>query len=137
MNEIHKLTTDFDTKIHRLSNERFQVEYKSKLLECHLLSIYQELWVIKDCQRIEGHIMNEMNAIIAEANNVSTEIEVQTARISAKKVNIAYLEAGANQIDKTFASECMQDQRFAAFLRKIYKTKENVKETDAGEIFYH
>lgn len=136
LNEIHKVTTDFDSKILRLENERFHVEYKSKFLECHLLSLYQEVWIIKDCQRIERHIMNEMNAIIVEANNVNTEIEVQRARIASKKINIRDLEAEANQIDETFARECMQDQRFAIFLRKIYKTKENVKEADVEGLFF-
>lgn len=131
LEEIDSSIEEFDIQMWKLKKFKLNVELKAKLLECHLLSMNQEVWIIKDCQFVEQHILNNINATIGEINKIKMEIFSLESDTVARRANVEQLENMIDSIEKKFVEECTKDKRFAVFLRKIFRKKEkDVNEND-------
>lgn len=128
MSEIEQQITIFDESVNELLHKRLGIEYETKFLECHMQSLHQELWIIKDSQKIAERILNEQNRIIDEKQKISLNILSYKNQIQANHINIESITAEIQQIDQMFQIECTQDKKIDMFLRKIYRKKEMLKD---------
>lgn len=128
LREVERQITIFDENITELQKRRLQIEYETKFLECHMLSLHQELWIIKDSQQISERVLNEQNRINEEKQKISLNILSHKNQIQGNHINIESILTEIEQIDRMFQTECTRDKKFDMFLRKIYRKKEMLKD---------
>lgn len=82
--EITQNIDSFDQKIIALKKTRFEIEIKAKFLELYFLTIYQELWILRDFEEIEAKLLTKINGL----RNKSEEIQLEHLSEKTKMDNL-------------------------------------------------
>lgn len=105
-----------------LRDSRLDIEVRAKLLDTFLLTLNQELWVLKDFKSLEDQLVDRLNVQITARNDINADLSAQRAQIENHKRNIESLQQQEIFIAQQFNVTCMGN-KFSDFLRKIYKKK--------------
>lgn len=112
----------FDENMQALRESRLEIEVRAKLLDTFLLTLNQELWVLKDFKSLEDQLVDRLNVQISARNDINADLSTQQAQIEHHKRNIESLQQKEIFIAQQFNMTCMGN-KFSDFLRKIYKKK--------------
>uniref|UniRef100_A0A182SMS0 Cilia- and flagella-associated protein 44 n=1 Tax=Anopheles maculatus TaxID=74869 RepID=A0A182SMS0_9DIPT len=112
----------FDRELGALAQERLQVETDAKLLENFQLTLYQELWILKDFSKIETDVLNGVEQVTIERNGLLQA--VHDARLAIEQVELEMEQIQREQRSnlQRFNSTCL-DNEFSKVMKRIYKKK--------------
>ena len=119
LKEIDLRILAYDNEMARLKKSRLEVELKAKFLECHFLTLYQELWILRDFQTVEERILQRIAVEQSQKNDVSLEVLSQKACAEAMKGEMKRLKEEIGSIDRRFGADCANTS-FAETLKGIY-----------------
>lgn len=122
---IHKIDCrimEFDEEVERVSEERYQVEVKSKFKELYLLTLNQELWILKDFEQLEDKMVEEVDNRLLDKKQLTMRIAQTNNDIDLYKRAVEDLNENIKVVENKFNSQCL-DNRFSVFFKKIFKKK--------------
>uniref|UniRef100_A0AAG5DEX7 Uncharacterized protein n=1 Tax=Anopheles atroparvus TaxID=41427 RepID=A0AAG5DEX7_ANOAO len=122
IDKVARRIVEFDKELEKLSHERLVVETDAKLLENFQLTLYQELWILKDFSAIETDILSGVEQVTIERNGLLQA--VQDARVAIERVEqeIELIQKEQRSNLQRFNSTCL-DNEFAKVMKRIYKKK--------------
>lgn len=91
-------------------------------MDSFLLTLNQELWVLKDFKSLEDQLVDSLNGQIQARNVVNADLISQRIAIENHKQNIESFNEQEVFIAQQFKVTCMGN-KFSDFLCKIYKKK--------------
>lgn len=119
---MSNLITDFDDKIEELVNESYDIIRTADLLDLHLLTLYQELIILKDFESVEEQLQERVNRKIEDQLDMQDLINEIIHKIEGNKREIDRLQEEEKSIQQIFFS-VVADNKFYDFLRRIFKKK--------------
>ena len=120
--DINERSEQFDSEIDEIEDTRLYTDIKAKYLELHLLTLYQELWILKDFKRIEDTLEENMTEDITAKNELKLELILKRDAIEQHKRNIENYNEQIKLNLIQFQTDCMNN-KFGDFFRKIFKKK--------------
>jgi cilia- and flagella-associated protein 44 len=132
LSKINQRIKMFDNELETLSEERLQVQVEAKFLDNYLLTLNQELWLLKDFEKLEEKLIVNVEDHIIARNSLHKSIQHIKASMEMKRKLIEKEKEGLKYIMSDFKNQCMGD-KFSSFFKKIFKKKYRPqKEHDAG-----
>lgn len=121
-NDIHELINAFNEDVVNLKNKTLITEFEWKYLKLYMLTLNQELWIIKDFEHIEEKLVERVDNFVTDKNTVQSKIMQTNARIEDLRMDIEKYIEHEKAISAQFMSNCKGTQ-FFAFLKRIYQKK--------------
>lgn len=121
IHQIDERVKAFDEKAQALYEERLQVDVDAKFLEQYLLTLNQELWVLKDFEQLEEKLIDEMEQLIFEQNQIHMQLIKERNDIETYKGNIAEVEEQQNDVEARFIEKCRSNPYWKYFRKIFYK----------------
>lgn len=133
LTRINLRVTEFNEKVQKLSEERLQVENEGKFLEQYLLTLNQELWVLKDFEQLEEELIIRLEQQIFDRNKIHSDMVKEKMEMDERKRQIAEWEEKQNEIEALFLHQCREDEYWKFFRRIFYKRWKPPKVIDEDE----
>jgi hypothetical protein len=131
--KINARIDEFDKEITQISKERYEVEVRAKFKEVFLLTLNQELLILKDFEEREDVLIDEVERKAMEKKQLSFRISNINSEIEMRKRAIEELRDLCRKIDQKFKLACMDVGKFAPFLRKIFHRDETMEDSDTND----
>lgn len=112
----------FDEDMEKVIKSRLEVEVAAKFLDVFLLTVYQELWVLRDFKQLEDNLVDNVNEQVVEQNGVNMELATLKSDIEKHRKNIEQGGLEEKSIQQQFQAAAMGN-KFWDFLRKAFKKK--------------
>lgn len=108
--DIEQRITDFDNEISDLKHSKLAAEIEAKFLECFYLTVYQELLIIKDSEKIETDLNDEKLLIKNEKTNYELELCSHKSNLETHKRNLQRLFDARADLEMQIALELKNDE---------------------------
>lgn len=112
----------YDKNLFKLMIERINVEVEAKFLDQYLLTVNQEVWALKDFERLEHNLIEKVDEQLIARNTVQQQIINLRNKIENVRKDIEKLNSDEKIIHNQFLANCT-DNKFADFLRRIFRKK--------------
>lgn len=116
----------FDSDMKKVLETRLEVEVAAKFLDIFLLTVYQELWVLRDFKQLEDNLVDSVDEQVTDQNSINTELNTLKANIEKFRKNIDQGAIEEKAIQQQFQTS-VGGNKFWDFLRKIFKKKFRVE----------
>ncbi|XP_035792074.1 cilia- and flagella-associated protein 44-like [Anopheles albimanus] len=122
IDKVTRRIDQFDEELKTLSQKRLQVETDAKLLENFQLTLYQELWILKDFSKIESEIVLSVEQITLERNDLLKSVQDARAAIEQVEQEMETIQKEQRSNLQRFNSSCLENE-FSKVMKRIYKKK--------------
>ncbi|XP_053674678.1 cilia- and flagella-associated protein 44 [Anopheles nili] len=122
INKAMKRIEQFDHELEQLANARMPVETDAKLLENFQLTLYQELWILKDFSKIETDTLDGVEQVTVERNELLQQVHDTRTTIEQVELEIEQIQRDQRSNLHRFNSTCL-DNEFSKVMKRIYKKK--------------
>ncbi|CAK1600977.1 unnamed protein product [Parnassius mnemosyne] len=112
----------FDSRLRELQRERIRVQEKNELLELHLHQLHQEMNVLNRFEAQEDRLAERVYAKLMQIRGIQDQIQDCEQRIEEHKTEKEQLDTACQEMQRQF-KQLVQDNKFADFLRRIFKKK--------------
>ncbi|XP_045494848.1 cilia- and flagella-associated protein 44 [Colias croceus] len=112
----------FDSRLRQLQRERIRVQEKNQLLELHLYQLHREMNVLNRFEAHEDRLAERVYAKLMQVRSVQDQIADCEHRIEEHEAEKERLDAACQDLQRQF-KRLVQDNKFADFLRRIFKKK--------------
>ncbi|KAL0880918.1 hypothetical protein ABMA27_002088 [Loxostege sticticalis] len=112
----------FDSRLRQLQRERIRVQEKSQLLELHLYQLHREMNVLNRFEAHEDRLAERVYAKLMQVRGVQEQILDCEHRIEEHHAEKEQLDSECQDLQRQF-KKLVQDNKFADFLRRIFKKK--------------
>lgn len=116
----------FDEDLNELKRTRLQTETEMKYLEVRLVSLNQELCIVKDFERIENHLIDQVENGESEYAEIVKTMGVLNQEIIAHTKKIKSNNELMVNITQQFTGS-VANNKFTKFLSKVFKKKQPVE----------
>lgn len=113
---------NFDKHIDELVTESYQVKLKTNIIDVHILTLNQELSILKDFEAVEEELQQKVNSILLELIDIENTITKQEHLINDHKRMIEQLQEKEKELNEHFMS-VVQNNKFYDFLRRIFRKR--------------
>ncbi|CAH2108330.1 unnamed protein product [Euphydryas editha] len=120
--EADVLVQQFDSRLRQLQRERIRVQEKNQLLELHLYQLHREMTVLNRFEAHEDRLAERVYAKLMQVRNVNDQIIECEQRIEEHKADKERMDLACQELQRQF-KKLVQDNKFADFLRRIFKKK--------------
>ncbi|KAK4886372.1 hypothetical protein RN001_002643 [Aquatica leii] len=122
INKIKIAVQQFDEKVVKLSQKKITVTRDGDLLDLYILTLNQELNILKKFESVEDALQNKVNSRIEETLDMKDVITSLINNIEGHKREIDRLQEEEKSIWQFFFI-MVADSKFYDFLRRIFKKK--------------
>ncbi|XP_059046371.1 cilia- and flagella-associated protein 44 isoform X2 [Achroia grisella] len=112
----------FDSRLRQLQRERIRVQEKNQLLELHLYQLHREMNVLNRFEAHEDRLAERVYVKLMQVRGVQEQIMDCEHRIEEHFSNKESLDHQCQELQRQF-KRLVQDNKFADFLRRIFKKK--------------
>lgn len=113
---------EFDEEVEMLSDERYAVEVKAKYKELYLLTLNNELMILKDFETTEDNLIETVDNKDMERKNLAGRISQTNVDIEASEKALEEMTEAKQKIEQKFKANCSEN-KFFPFLKKIFRVK--------------
>ncbi|XP_071455109.1 cilia- and flagella-associated protein 44 [Hetaerina americana] len=122
LDTAHKEIDLFDAEIQVLNNQRSDLDLKLKYLEQFLITLLEELFIIKNFEAMEEQLAEKVQDKLQERNEMQEKIISLRSKLEMRKITIeSLLEVERDIISKFQAA--IENSSSAGILKKIFKKK--------------
>lgn len=125
MKDVYQRIEQFDHEVIALRKARLLIEIKAKFLETNYLSVYQELWILKDFEESETTILANIDSNLRKREIDQMEYMNEKSKFESTCGNIREMEEEIKSIDETMRNECAGN-KYEKFLLKTFMTNSGV-----------
>ncbi|CAH2265748.1 jg7937 [Pararge aegeria aegeria] len=120
--DAEMLVQKFDSRLQQLQRERIRVQEKNQLLELHLYQLHREMSVLNRFEAHEDRLAERVYVKLMQVRGVNDQIMDCKQRIEEHKAEKERLDLACQDLQRQF-KKLVQDNKFADFLRRIFKKK--------------
>lgn len=110
----------FDSEIIELHKARMDVDIKTKFLETFFLTLYQELWILRDFEEIETELLAQIAAELTKCEEIKLEYLGEKANADSRLANIRECKEEVQSIQMTLRQECA-GSKHEKYLIKLFR----------------
>ncbi|XP_064214804.1 cilia- and flagella-associated protein 44 isoform X1 [Tribolium castaneum] len=122
IDEMNRKITDFDDKVEKLNTERFQAEVDAKIIDIFMVTVHQELLILKEFEALEYTLQSKVNQKMSEVLDMRDIIDEISSKIVEHNSDIEKAQEKIKSITVSFTN-AVQDNKFFDFLRKVFRKK--------------
>nr|XP_012143308.1 PREDICTED: cilia- and flagella-associated protein 44 isoform X1 [Megachile rotundata] len=123
---------ELEDELAELEEYRLDVIYQSIYMNLHLLTLYEEFIILKECEETEYALEKKVEERSNEFSTIKLQIQTTNVNIAAKEEEIRKLHLKIKDITVEFAKTIIEN-KFQDFLHKIFRKKYTpVKERDGS-----
>lgn len=122
LNEIDDKIRTFDQKLHRTHVTRFHTKLESEFLASFMISLDQELYILRDSEEIESQLLRNAKHAMGTRNELQVVINATTRQLDELRKNIEKINEQIVAL-QLFYSNSIKGHKFYDFLRRIFKKK--------------
>lgn len=122
LKKIRKTIENFDEKVSKLFEESIRVDVNVKFLEIYILAVNQELWILKDYEKLEDKAFDKIDQLTSQKNEVRSERHQIMNQLNTYNRNIDKIKDESKSVVNQFMTNCL-NTNFTDFLKKIFKKK--------------
>ncbi|CAH0581322.1 unnamed protein product [Chrysodeixis includens] len=112
----------FDTRLKELQRERIRVQEKDQLLQLHLYQLHREMNVLNRFEMHEDRLAERVYVKLMQVRGVQDQVIDCEHRIEEHLTKKEQLDSQCQELQRLF-KRLVQDNKFADFLRRIFKKK--------------
>ncbi|XP_055610904.1 cilia- and flagella-associated protein 44 isoform X2 [Uranotaenia lowii] len=122
IDQITKIVDTFDKALLDLAERRLKIEVDAKYLEIFQLTLYQELWILKDFEKIERKMIDTVEELSRERNELIISVMDSKHAIECSKLKMEEFRMEQKEVFQQFTSSCSNNP-FTPFLKRMFKKK--------------
>ncbi|XP_034669320.1 cilia- and flagella-associated protein 44 [Drosophila subobscura] len=120
--EIQEEVRLFDKELEKLHVKRFHVKMEAEFMASFLISLNQELYILRDSEEIENQLLQNAKLAMNTRNELQLVINATNRQLDELRKNIDKLTEQISALRLTFLSTA-KGHKFFDFLRRIFKKK--------------
>lgn len=121
LQDVYQRIEKFDQEVIALKKTRLIIEINAKFLETNYLSVYQELWILKNFEETEATILANIESNLQKREIDQMEYLNEKSKLESTCGNIREMDEEIKNIDETIRNECVGN-KYEKFLLKTYMT---------------
>ncbi|XP_014209825.1 uveal autoantigen with coiled-coil domains and ankyrin repeats [Copidosoma floridanum] len=122
LSHISRSYEAFDEELGRLEGERLDIVYESVYMDLHLLTMHQELIVLKKFEGMEKEFSRKVDDQVKTRTLVAKKIEKLARKVEEKKNSVARLREKIKENTARYLNS-IAGHKYYVFLKKICKKK--------------
>ncbi|KAJ8730764.1 hypothetical protein PYW08_002177 [Mythimna loreyi] len=122
LREAEAAVDKFDSRMRELQRERIRVQERDQLLELHLYQLHREMNVLNRFEMHEDRLAERVYTKLMQVRGVQEQIADCEHRIEMHITEKEELDLVCQELQRKF-KRLVQDNKFADFLRRIFKKK--------------
>lgn len=130
--DIDARINKFDEELNELKRTRLQTETDIKYLEIHLVSLNQELCIVKDFERIENRLIDQLENGEREYSDIVNAMDNFNQEIVAHNKKIKNNNELMMNITQQFTGS-VANNKYTKFLSKVFKKKQPVEKKEGDD----
>ncbi|KAK5618674.1 hypothetical protein CRENBAI_014332 [Crenichthys baileyi] len=107
----------------QLDRHKLHLDSQLKLDDLQLLTLFQEMLLLKQFEKREGKLQERLNVCIQEEKNISSKLEEYNELLELKRSNIAKLQEREKALTTTFKASLGENNPIQEFLTKVFRRK--------------
>lgn len=122
----------FDQKLKDLYVKRFYTKLESEFLSAFMISLNQELYILRDSEEIESQLQRNAKYAMGVRNELQVVINATIRQLDDLKKNIDKINEQIAAL-QVFYANTIKGHKFFDFLRRIFKKKYRAPKVQHGE----
>lgn len=122
LNNISDKIQTFDQKLQQTHVNRFHTKLESEFLASFMISLNQELYILRDSEEIESQLLRNAKHAMGTRNELQVVINATTKQLDELRKTIEKINEQIAAL-QLFYSNSIKGHKFYDFLRRIFKKK--------------
>ncbi|XP_053196505.1 cilia- and flagella-associated protein 44 [Scomber japonicus] len=122
LEEMESSECEFDAKL-LLRHEKLHLDWQLKLADLRQLMLYQELLLLKEVDRREGILQENLNARMKEEKGITSKVEECNEQLELKRRDIAKVQEREKTLAAAFQASLGEENKFEEFLTKVFRKR--------------
>ncbi|XP_014831211.1 PREDICTED: cilia- and flagella-associated protein 44 [Poecilia mexicana] len=123
LHQMESSVCQFDKKLLQLHFNKQQLDSQLKLADLRLLTLVQEMLLLKQFDKREGVLQDKLDGFMLEEMNMMLKLDEYSDALEMKRENIARLQEREKALAATFKASLGENNLFQDFLTKVFKKK--------------
>lgn len=119
---VHQSIDVFDLRLKELEESRLQTKFEVEFMQSYLISMNQELYILRDSEQIENQLLSNAEAAMQTRNEAQASINALNRQIEELRKSCERFNEQISAIQAKFMSTT-KGHKFFDFLRRIFKKK--------------
>ncbi|AWP14907.1 putative cilia- and flagella-associated protein 44 [Scophthalmus maximus] len=123
LEQMETSVSEFDGEHLRLRRQKLHLDWRLALGDLRLLTLYQELLLLKDLERREESVQAKLDDCMREENEITSKREECNEQLELKQRDIVRLREREKALVAAFQATLGENNKFEDFLTKVFKKK--------------
>lgn len=119
---LNKSIDEFNHEVIKLKESRLVTNLNAKFLDIYLLTLCQELWILKDFEKLEDIKFDDLLRKTSKRTEIQVKILERKNQIEYSRRSIDNLIEDEKSIQQKFLNHC-SNKKYSDFFRRIFKKK--------------
>ncbi|XP_032395282.1 cilia- and flagella-associated protein 44 [Etheostoma spectabile] len=134
LEQMESWVSQFDAELLLLRHQKLRLDWQLKMADLRQMTLFQELLLLKEFERREDRLQENLSERIKEEKSITSKLEVYNEQLELKRGDIAKLQEREKALVAAFHASLGEENKFEVFLTKVFKKKiKRVKETEQNE----
>ncbi|XP_030383032.1 cilia- and flagella-associated protein 44 [Scaptodrosophila lebanonensis] len=120
--DVDEQIRQFDKDLEKMNISRFHAKLEAEFMAAYLISLNQELYILRDSEEIENQLLQNANEAMNTRNELQVVINATNRQLDELRKNIDKLNEQIAALQLTFMST-IKGHKFYDFLRRIFKKR--------------
>ncbi|KAM6902317.1 cilia- and flagella-associated protein 44 [Xenentodon cancila] len=132
LQQMESSVSQFDAELLLLLRQKQHLDCQLKLADLRLLTISQEMWLLRQFETREGSLQEKLTGCIQEEKNIKSMLEECNEQLELKRRHISKLQEREKTLMAAFQTSLGENNRFEDFLTKVFKKNIKLVKTKEG-----
>ncbi|KAM9735419.1 cilia- and flagella-associated protein 44 [Menidia menidia] len=133
LEQMEDATRRFDAELLKLRRQKVSLDCQLKLADLRLLTLSQEMLLLKQFEKKEGVLQEKLNECVQEEKSIMSKLEECNEELEVRKRDIAKLQERDKALTAAFQASLGENHPFEEYLTKVFKKKVvRVKKKEQG-----
>ncbi|KAF1377233.1 hypothetical protein PFLUV_G00198560 [Perca fluviatilis] len=134
LEQMESCVCQFDAELLLLRHQKLRLDWQLKMADLHQMTLYQELLLLKEFERREDKLQENLSARIKEEKSITSKLEEYNEQLELRRGDIAKLQEREKALIAAFHASLGEENKFEDFLTKVFKKKvKRVKKKEQKE----
>ncbi|XP_066534174.1 cilia- and flagella-associated protein 44 isoform X2 [Hoplias malabaricus] len=121
--QMEEAVWTFDAEVCLLRDEKLRLDVQMKQADLRLLTLFEELLLMKEFEMRENTLQERMNTRNQEERELRSKLEECKQQLEQKRRDIAKLQEKEKSLNATFHTSLGENNKFTDFLTRVFKKK--------------
>ncbi|XP_033981538.1 cilia- and flagella-associated protein 44 isoform X1 [Trematomus bernacchii] len=123
LEQMESSVWQFDAELVLLRHQKLLLDWQLKLADLRELTLYQELLLLKEFERREDSMQENLSARTKEEISITSKLKEYNEQLEVKRADIVKLQEREKALHAAFHASLGEENKFEEFLTKVFKKK--------------